>query len=578
MSIWRGLLVLIRAQAMVARNTFWRSGFWNRFGLIILVIVASIGTVGLYFISYGLTLVMRSAIFAEALHEAAALNPAVPDDPLPLLQAVPGTVLLVASILLVFSSFSSVLSVLYLSGDMDMLLTKPIPMRAVFIIKFFQGLVVQYTRLFVVLLPVLLGYVSGMGYGLAALVLVVCILLVLPLLPMSLGALLVMLVVRLIPAHRAREMVGVLGGLLVFGVYMFIQLAPAASPHTADVEHISELLQLDLPILPSAWAGRALVAAGEGALLTMAVYSGLFLLLSLLVFAGCLLLAERLYYAGWSNVAVQGGRTRQRQRTASPGHGWDQHPHWSLAGWLQAFDMQLAAIFLKDWRVFPRDLHNTQQFIFPLALIGIWFFRLLQMPQEGADDEMVLRLSSVGVTFVTCFSISNAVASPAISREGRAYWLLKLAPISPLRILTGKLLLAYLPYPFVGTPLLLLLILVSHATVYDLLADWGLLLLLGLGNTSLSLGVGAIFPRMNWENPQQQTTFLAGCLGAGLAQMYIMLIVIAVVVPPLLADVLGKDAGLVLGAAGWLVALALTLFIVWAALHIGSSRLEQLEL
>jgi ABC-2 type transport system permease protein len=353
------------------------------------------------------------------------------------------------------------------------------------------------------------------------------------------------------------------------------------------------------------------VAAGEGSLLTLAAYGGLFVLLSVLVFVGCVLLAEYLYYVGWSNVAVQSGRVRQRQQAAdgteeAKGERFALLRPWELLfhRWAAA-ESQSAAVFLKDWRVFPRDMRNVQQLIFPLALVGIWIFRLLTMPDpsasmtpgstpdnmpgsipgSGLDGSMLsmdwlMGLSSIAITYFLCFTIASTIASVGISREGRAFWLLKLSPVSNLRLLVGKFVLAYLPYLLVGAPLLALLTVLGGSSLLNFLTGLGVLLLIGLGNTCLSLGLGAAFPRLNWENPQQQTTFMSGCLGLLLSPLYIGLMLAAVFGPPGLAGLLGLGAGitLLLSALGWLLALVLTVLVAGASLYLGSWGLDRIDL
>jgi hypothetical protein len=591
------VLVLARARLLIARNILWRRKLWEKLGLLLILFLAGWFSYGLSFISQGTVQVFSDPEFAAMLREAAAQNPGLPTDPGGILRTLPSMLLFVASLVLVLSSFSSVLSSLYLAGDMDMLLTRPVPMRAVFIVKFFSGLLPQYGLLFVLLGPVLLGYGLGMGYGWLYLLTGLATLLLLPLLPIGLGALLVMAVVRVIPARRARDIVSVLGGMLALSFYVLSQFAPEVAPYIADIDNLAALQGLNLPLLPSAWAGRALIAAGEAALLTLAVYGGLFVLLSLLVFAGCLVLAERLYYAGWSNMAIQGGKPR---RTASGAAGAPELREsaaprpWLLRRWA-TLDPQSAAVFLKDWRLFPRDMRNVQQLIFPIALAGIWIFRLLTTPQPTSsaapapllEDTMPpgvvepSTLIGLGITYFLCYTISSAIAGPGISRESRTLWLLKLAPISPLRVLFGKLALAYLPYPLVGTPLLLLLTLLGNSpiTLLGFVSGWLLLLLLGLGNSCLTLGLGATFPRLDWENPQQQTTLLAGCLGLTLTPLYLGLVAMAVFGLPALT-MLPNASGLILplSVLGWIIAVSLTTVVVWASLSIGARGLARIEL
>lgn len=600
MTTWNTILVLMHARLLMTRNTFWQHKWWQKLVLLIILIGLGFFAYILYLMSNVTVQAVRSPEFARLLRETAALNPALPADPLVIMQATPSSLLFGASLMLIVSGFSTTLNALYLAGDLDMLLSRPIPMRAVFITKFFGGLLPQYGLLGVLLLPLLLGYGAGMEYGPGYHGVTLGILLLLPLLPTAISAILVMAVVRVIPARRAREIVSILGGIIAISFYVLSQFAPEVAPRLANVNNLRGLLTLNLPLFPSAWAGRALIAAGESAHFTLLTYGGLFLVLSILVFTGCVLLAERLYYAGWSNMAVQGGRIRRRRSPlhqplpASNGPATTQAT--ALPNRHPRIPSQIMAVFLKDWRIFPRDIRNIQQMIFPLALAGIWAFRLLTLP-EGAssvppdlrtgersgsafpDTASLLAWSSTGITFFLCMTVSNAIAGNSISREGRTFWLLKLAPISSLRILLGKLALAYLPYPLIGTPLLILLLLFSHASLGSFLIGWSLLLLLGLGNTCLVLGLGATFPRLDWENPQQQTTIQSGCLSFLLSPLYIGLVLAAVFGPPAAADLMAAsgEVRLVVATLGWLIALCLTALVIWGSLASGARRLNRIE-
>jgi len=485
----------------------------------------------------------------------------------------------------VLTSFTTVLTSLYLSGDTDMLLAAPVPMRAVFIVKFFGGLIVPYTLLFGLLGPALFGYGQGLGYGAAFYVTAVLVLALLPLLPAGLGALLVMAVVRVVPARRAREIVSVIGGLFGASWYILNQLAPDVAPRLANVRTLESLRRLDLPVLPSAWAGHALIAAGRGDWLTLLAYGGLFATLSLAVFASCLLLAERLYYDGWSNMATQGGRIRRRP-TTDDRRLTGASGRWSVVSgrWSFFLPVQSRAILYKDLRVFPRDLRNLQQLIFPLALAGIWTFRLLTggapsgRGSAAGFAQFIDTAGSAGISFFICLTLSNALGGPSISREGRGFWLLRVAPISAWRLLIGKLSLAYLPFPSVGTLFVVFLSILRGGSPAELLRSLALVWLVGLGASSISLGLGAAYPRLDWENPARQTSFRAGCVAPVLYLLYIALALAATFGPPALARLIAPGWMLALAAAGWLLLVALTALVVWGALAFGAARLERIEL
>jgi len=572
-AIW----VLARARAQIWRNTFRRGRLSSKLGLVALAALITLAALGLYNFTRFVISGLRDPRFSEMLRQAAAENPAIPADPLPLLAALPGLVLLAALSLLIFSSFSSLLASLYLSGDLDMLLVAPVPMRAVFVVKFFGGLLPQYLLLFALLGPVLLGYGQGMGYGPGYHLCAALALALLPLLPAGLSALLVMAVVRVLPAHRAREIVSVLGGLIAVAFYVLSQFIDTWIPEMTTPDTLAALLRTELPVLPSTWAGRALVAVGEGRPAPAIFYGGLFATLSIAVFVACLTLAERLYYTGWSNLAIQGGPPRRLRRARQP----------ATAGWLRAvvpLPPEIRAILAKDARLFFRDLSNLQGLIFPIAFALIWFYQVLVSPPDrAADPDAPAWLTELGgfgaiaIVFFICLSLSSALAGTGVSREGRTFWILKIAPISPLSILLGKFILAYLPFPTAGSFFLVVFALVQGGAPLTLAQQWALLMLAGSGCAAFGIGLGAAFPRLNWENPKQQRTWQSGCFGALFYPLYLGVVVGLVVGAAGLGESLASAAGLGVRLAAWTGAALVTAGVIWLSALIGVRGLERIE-
>lgn len=595
MSIWNAILVIARARLLIVLNTFWRGKIRRKIFWVAAVLALCLASYGLYQLTGTIVRAITSPAFTAALERFNRASPQtpIPTDFRPYLMALPSIVLFLSLVLLVLTSFTTVLSSLYLSGDMDMLLAAPVPMRAVFVVKFFGGLLVPYTLLFFLVGPFLLGFGRGLGFGAAFFAAAIPTLILLPLLPTGLGALLVMAVVRVIPARRAREIVGVLGGMVGVSWYIFSQFSRQLAPQVASARTLDYLRRFDSPLIPSAWAGRSLVAAGEGRWAELAIYGGLFAALSLGVFIACLGLAERLYYAGWSNMSTQGGRVRRRatndeRRTTSdvPGNSSSLQPR---AGWSRVFGRwssflpeQSRAVLTKDLRIFPRDLRNLQQLIFPLVLAGVWSFQLVSSGvsmgrgQAPGWFQSLTTLASAGISFYICLVLSGAMGGPGISREGKGFWLLRVAPISARRLLLGKLVLAYLPFPVVGTLFVVFLSILQHATPVEFVRSLALVLLAGLGTTSITLGLGAAFPKLNWENPRQQTSFQAGCLAPILYMLYLALALGAVIGLPALG-LLAPEFTAVLTVGGWAIFLGLTALAAVGALAFGAARLEQIE-
>ncbi len=584
MSIWNAVLVITRTRFLIARNTFWRGKIGRKIALLGLAAALCVAAYGLYWLTRGIVRGITSPDFAKFLAEAARRSngqlAGFSLDFRTYLLALPALVLFLALVLMVLTSFTTVLSSLYLSGDIDMLLVAPVPMRAVFVVKFFGGLLTPYALLFFLLGPFLLGFGQGLGFGAVYFVVAVVVLLLLPLLPTGLGALLVMAVVRVIPARRAREIVGVIGGLVGVSWYIVSQFTRELTPRIANARLLDYLRRFDNPIAPSAWAARALVAAGEGRWPALLFYGGLFAALSVGVFILCLALAERLYYAGWSNMSTQGGRIRTKNREQRTKAG---SRSFALSSLFFVLPEQSRAILYKDLKVFPRDLRNLQQLIFPLVLAGIWTFRLITGGSVGNSRDVpslfnsLSALASAGISFYICLVLSGAIGGAGISREGRGFWLFKVAPISARRLLLGKLALAYLPFPLVGTLFVIFLSLLQHSAPLDFLRSLVLVLVAGLGVSSISMGLGAAFPKFNWESPRQQNSFQAGCLSPILYMAYLGVAIGVVLGVPELGRLI-PDFRLALTAGSWIFFFALTALVVWGALAFGAARLERVEI
>ncbi len=569
--------VLARAQLRITLNTFWRGKLTHKIGIMFLLGLGVFGAWLLHAFMGGAVRLITNPRFLDALERASRDMPeaGIPTDIRPFLVALPGMALFATLVMLLFTSFGAILSSLYLSGDMDLLLVAPVPMRAVFVVKIFSALTIPYLVLVVLVGPVLAGYGQGMAYGPAFFVTSVLVLLIYPLLPAGISALLVMAVVRVVPARRAREIVGILGGLLGGLWYVLSQFSLQLAPQFATVQTINTLRRVDLPLLPSSWAAHALIAAGENDWLALLGYGSLFAGVSLVVFAGCVQVAERLYYAGWSNMADQ--NTQARRQPAAPLLA----PGRNLAG--RVLSAPSAAILTKDLRIFPRDLNNVQQLIFPLAISGIWIFQLLNggntSSGPGGDlDRAFGRLGPAIISLFVCVSLSSALAGPGISREGRALWMLQVAPISAWQVLLGKLALAYLPFLVVGVGFTALFGFLRGSSLIDQLAALALVLCIGMGASSITLGFGAAYPRLDWTNPYQQVSFRTGCIAPILYLTYIALALGISIGLPAFGTYVVPTYTILFTIIGWLGLLILTAAVSWGALAFGAHRLERLEL
>lgn len=555
---WSGVLsgtaVILRSRWQIARNVFWRGHLLRKIGLIALVIVALAVSVGLYLVS---------SVIVQLLQQLAREQPGLLREigDLPqLLAAVPSAAFGVATVPLLLSSFSFALSTLYLARDLDQLLVTPVPMRAVFLARFVEGLLPIYLLLFVVLLPALAGYGMAAGMGAAYLVALPVVLLLLPMMPVSVSVLLTMVLVRIIPARRLRELMAALGGLLGVGIYLGTQVLSRRFDQVEAAETMQQLLILNQSWLPTAWPARLLLGLGSGDIASVARYGALYLLVTAGFFTLTLTLFERLYYQGWTKVAsTSGGHSRSRG---------------ARTGRAPLLRGPAGAIFLKDLRMLPRDLQRLSQLLMPLAFSIFWGWQLIAGRGSRSSGGSTLLISLTGIALLVSVMIASSIGLTGLSREGRGYWLIQLAPIRPWSILRGKLALTFLPFPVVGTTFVLLAWLLRRPPLSPLLEAWVIVMLTGVGVSAITTGLGAAFPRFDWNQAHRMTTFRASCLAPIAYYAYTGLMLMLTIGAARLAE---RGGGLVL-VAGWAAALLLTAVACILPLTLASIRLRQLEM
>jgi len=182
---------------------------------------------------------------------------------------IPGLILTAIALMLFVNSFGVALGSLFLSSDLERLMTAPVDRRAVFISKILDGTASYYALTLALATPALVMYGIGLRYGPAYYVLTLIALLGTPLLPAGLGSLAVMLVARFAPARRVREFMGLVAAVFGIGCSVISNLNRWwARPGTVSRLDLGAFLEqarqfADLPI-PSFVAGKGLAAAGVG--------------------------------------------------------------------------------------------------------------------------------------------------------------------------------------------------------------------------------------------------------------------------------------------------------------------------
>lgn len=447
-------------------------------------------------------------------------------------------ILFVLSILTV-SNLIAAFSTFFLADDLSALVARPVSANALFTARWVENMLyaswmtVGFTAPFFLAVGLVMdapaSYHASWMLALP----------VLATIPTSLAVIVAMLLGRVLSARRTRQLL-VLLATIVFTVLfvLFRQLEPERfvdpDQRAPLIEALGQVQSSPTPWLPSAWVADALWGplspVGEVVghpLLRLCTGALALFFVAAWIFRATFRTAFSRAQEGQGRIEGSRDATRPRRSldaiaralVARGGHG---HPARELAR--------------KDRRVFLRDTTQWTQMLLLVALVAIYVVNFSYV--RSAGDSGII--SANGLHFINlalggfvAVAVCVRFAFPAISLEGRAFWIVLRAPLPMLEVLRGK-------WRSLATPLAGLIALLVAITSVWLGSGWLLTVVavatvvpLTVGLTGLALGLGARFPRFHIDNAAKIATGLGGVLYmfGGLA---LLLVVVLLAVAPTL--------------------------------------------
>lgn len=565
--LWPNVWKLLRIRLQISWNSFKRAKVGTKIGTIVLYLVIIGVLVGVYIGSNALLQWIRSPEFIQVF-----------GDPEQIIRIVPSVVITIATLFTFFTSFGVLLQALYLAGDMEFLLSTPVPIRAVFLSKLIQAILPNFglTSLFV--LPILFGLGVSSGYNVLFYIFLVIILSVLALAAASITSLVVMSITRIFSPRRVAEVLGFAAALISIVCSQSGQLFRFADTNLdpAQVTSVVNVFsRFNSPWSPMAWAGQGVIGLGEGNWLPGIGYTLLILVLSSGLFYVALVTAEKLYYTGWARVQGSWRRKKTPAKTASARK--DQS-----ATWLEKrTPSPIRAILVKDFLMLRRDLRNLSQVLSPLIFGIIYAFVLVRTGGQVSSStstapafvtEILKATVSYGDIALALFigwSLASRLAGMGFSQENKSYWMLKSAPVNVRQLLIAKFLVAYIPTLLMGLLFLGLFVVVQPSKLANLPFAFLVYALSMVGLVGIDLAFGVSGAHFNWDDPRKMQRGSSGCLSALLSVAYFGLSLILFLGPSLAFSLLGLPLiygqliGLLLGIGLSAVGLFAPLKIVW---------------
>jgi len=476
------------------------------------------------------------------------------------------TVLMLA---VAFSVLTGAIATLYGSQDLPFLLSLPVDPVRVFTLKVVETYLNSALLPALFTLPVLVGLGLEQRAPAGYYAIAIFALLALYALPVALGAVAALLLMRVAPAGRAKEVATAASVALAAGLVLGMRaLRPERLQHLTPAQFeqaLSRFADLHVGWLPSAWGSAAVWGALQGRVPDAAL---LLALVSLVVLLGVARLAAMAYRAGWfRSLDTQG---RQGAVGALPPARWER-PLARLG--------PAGGMVIKDLRLLARDPSQWSQLLVLVALAGVYFISTASLAAEMQSfRDVVGALNLVFLGFLLA-GVGIRTAFPLVSLEGEGLWLLRTGPLRARNIVAAKFWGALPPMLLLGGGLGVAVAGRLGVSPVLALATPVAGVCAAVAVTGLGVGLGAAFPRLDAASPTEVPLSLGGLIYMALSLAY------AVVTTLLFAYPTYRSLRAP-GAFQWDSALGLTLLaavlavtLLWTLLPLafGSARLARLE-
>jgi hypothetical protein len=409
------------------------------------------------------------------------------------------------SVLMLVVGFPTVIATFFVGRDLLLLTLAPVRTVEIFAARLTLAMAANLL-LSGILLAVILGIGVGAGSPALYFVLAPPLIFVQVLAITCVQTALMSLVLRWVPARRARDVAAAVAGLTGAGLYLAWNLSlrqSFGSRSRQDLANLNSLLQR-IDWLPPAWPGHALGAIIAGNAGATAIWSLLSLLLGVVLVVLAAALYQRTLMAG---LGVFG----------SPQAIWSRKARRPAARSARGNPSPALAIARKDWLGFRRDIRRLSRLL-PALLFPIGYVFAVARPSQrlgGFWSEVFL------VGFMSMF-MATSLATPSIPSERRGFQLLRMAPLPMWQILRAKILLTLPPVLAMTIVFSGVVAMVSHESVDRAIELSTLVVWLGCGFVAIGVSAGGIDPRFDALDDRRAVGLvgtlagLGGSLGFGL--------------------------------------------------------------
>ena len=392
--------------------------------------------------------------------------------------------------MLIFSSMVSGVSAVFLSQDNEIIFASPASLSELYLMRYLTTTFYTSWMMIIFSLPVFGAYGRIFEAGVLYLLLLVPTVIAIATIATGLGLALTIILVRLFPARRTKDIVVYLS--LLFGILLYLVIRLLRPEELADperfpdfIEYLSRMSTPATPLLPPSWAANLLTGYLQDHTFDWLLAALLLLTPVIVYFAGEWIMA-RMFFSGFSKAQESfGGSRRFRPRPYRP----------SPMLWF----------FRKELKMFIRDSSQWSQLFLIGALVVVYLYNFKVLPLERSPipaDAVanIIAYANIGLTGFIVASLCARFVYPAIGSEGSAFGLILTAPISLRRYMFYKYLFYFIPFTILSVTLLA----ASNHLLRISGPMWWISLITGLIITwsvlAMALGFGSMYADFKAEN------------------------------------------------------------------------------
>jgi ABC-2 type transport system permease protein len=410
--------------------------------------------------------------------------------------------------ILLLSNIITSLSSFFLARDLDMLVAAPIDWLTLYLAKTIETLAHSSWMVVLMAIPIVTAYGvafhGGIGFALLALVAFIPFAII----PTAIGTSLTLLLVNVFPARRTRDILSVIGVIAAGGVVVLFRIVrpeQLARPEgfRSLVDFIAVLRGPTSPFLPNEWLQRTLMGWLNDRFDPLPLYL-LWSTAAALLVLGALL--HRALYAKGFTKAQEGGQRSVREGTMTR----------LVTRLLAPWGTQRRELILKELRVFFRDTTQWSQLILLAVLVAVYVVNIKFLPLTGDGVTFfivnLIPFLNLALAGFVLASIAARFLFPAVSLEGRTWWLLRASALSMREMLWAKFWVGTLPLLVLALGIIGVTNTLLKVSPFMFAVSVGSITLLTFALAGLAVGFGTLFPRFETENAAQIPTSFGGLL------------------------------------------------------------------